>query len=437
MLQVCPEFTNAVILREPVPHAVSLMAEARYRYVRQLIFRHNITSWQPPAWNLTWWETLGPALVGSYSTRTLIGRASFCRSAANMTQQQLSEGMLSLLSFDLVMTLSRSNEIDLMISSLLGWPALNFSSQPAGRVRDMAAMLSLGEEPLEMMGRRLQADNGWPISPGQYTSKPMRNEGLQSAVAPNGTFATDLDFSGTRMMLEVSSADHASGNQGARSAFDDAGELDADGSKGLKTDAAAGGNGNGLGSNDYAKDLSSDAQFNAAAAALDEPLEESPPEPAIDPEVLAAEGAVEVVRNSWLEREARLRGYSNYSADLLAIQEPVVEHTGRRSRHGAHIIKVVVTRSGQNETEVWHAFPRHGFAFVESDMNRLERLTWVDAALFDFADVLLDLDVGMLASLLDSFHYRRKMKAVLTTYTACGFAGMMPVEKTTQTTVAA
>lgn len=52
--QVCPEFLNAVILREPVPHAISLLAEVQYRYVRQLVLRRNITAWAPPAWNLTW-----------------------------------------------------------------------------------------------------------------------------------------------------------------------------------------------------------------------------------------------------------------------------------------------------------------------------------------------------------------------------------------------
>lgn len=52
--QVCPEFLNAVILREPVPHVVSLLAEAKYRYVRQLRYKHHISEWEPPAWNLTW-----------------------------------------------------------------------------------------------------------------------------------------------------------------------------------------------------------------------------------------------------------------------------------------------------------------------------------------------------------------------------------------------
>jgi len=100
----------------------------------------------------------------------------------------------------------------------------------------------------------------------------------------------------------------------------------------------------------------------------------SSPDPDVEPEVLAAAGAVEVVRNSWLEREARLRGFSNYSAALLVIKEPVIQHTEQKSRHGAHIIEVVVTGKGQNGSEMWHAFPRHGFAFVESDMTRLREV---------------------------------------------------------------
>eukprot|EP00775_Hariotina_reticulata_P010469 gene10469-10627_t len=433
--QVCSEFVNAVILREPVPHAVSLMAEVRYRYVRQLVYRHNITSWQPSAWNLTWWETLGPALVGGYSTRTLIGRASFCRSAANMTQQQLSEGMLSLLSFDLVMTLNRPYDIDMMISSLLGWPARNFSNQPAGRVRDAAPLLSLGEEDLMPLGRRLQADNSWPIQTGQYSSGLMQSEGLEPAAAPNSIFATDAGFSGTRIMLAASSADHNDRNKPVGMASDDKTEPGQDARRGKRRDATADARYEGVEQDDE-DDESSDELFNAAAAALDEPLEDASHEPAVAPEVLAAAGAVEVVSKSWLEREAGLRGFTNVSAALLVIKAPMVQHTEQKSRHGAHLVKVVVTRNGINETEVWHAFPRHGFAFAESDLNRLEKLTWVDAALFNFADVLLDLDVGMLASLLDSFHYRKKMKGVASTYTACGFAGMMPVVRATQADVA-
>eukprot|EP00878_Enallax_costatus_P034486 GHUV01038242.1.p1 GENE.GHUV01038242.1~~GHUV01038242.1.p1 ORF type:complete len:424 (+),score=115.05 GHUV01038242.1:165-1436(+) len=131
--QVCHDFLNAIILREPVPHVISLLAEVRFRYERQLTLK-NITSWQTPAWNVSWWEALGPALVGNYATRSLIGRQSFCRSAGNMDSKDLAQAVHSLLSFDMVMTLKRAKDIDLLVTAMLGWTARNFSSQPATRV---------------------------------------------------------------------------------------------------------------------------------------------------------------------------------------------------------------------------------------------------------------------------------------------------------------
>jgi len=187
--------------------------------------------------------------------------------------------MLSLLSFDLVMTLSRPYDIDLLISSLLGWPARNFSSQPAGRVRDVASVMTLGEEHLEFLGRRLQADNSWPISSGGHTLQPMHNEGLEPAAAPNSIFATNAGFSSTRMMLAVSSADSASGNQDEASDSDDEEEPDDNGRRRAKRDTLAEGlladveedDDDGV---DNESDESSDELFDAAAAALDKPLED-------------------------------------------------------------------------------------------------------------------------------------------------------------------
>jgi hypothetical protein len=118
------------------------MAEVKYRYVRQMAVKHNIHSWQPSAWNLTWWGELGPALVGNYATRTLLGRQSFCRSAGNMSDPQLQQATDALLRFDVVMTLGRSHDIDLVITTLLGWPARNFSSQPGARVREVSVDLA-------------------------------------------------------------------------------------------------------------------------------------------------------------------------------------------------------------------------------------------------------------------------------------------------------
>jgi hypothetical protein len=135
--QVCPQFTNVIILRKPVPHVVSLLAEVRYRYNRQLRTLLGVRSWQPPGWNLPWWEEFGPALVGSYATRTLAGRNAFCERADALRESHAAAALDALMGFDVVATLNRPDDIDLTVSALLGWPARKFSSQPAFRVRSM------------------------------------------------------------------------------------------------------------------------------------------------------------------------------------------------------------------------------------------------------------------------------------------------------------
>jgi hypothetical protein len=79
--------------------------------------------------------------------------------------------------------------------------------------------------------------------------------------------------------------------------------------------------------------------------------------------------------------------------------------------------------------ELWHAFPAHGVALSSTDMKRLEVLTALDARLVRTADVLLDLDTVWLRSLLGSAHYRKRMHTVADTHAACGFAGMLPLNR--------
>lgn len=169
--------------------------------------------------------------------------------------------------------------------------------------------------------------------------------------------------------------------------------------------------------------------FEQAAAAFDLPFDEPPP-PALPPEVLEVQAAVALVRASWLERQARLLGFHNatIAAAAGALQEPRIEHQELRSRHGAHI--VVVGFDGSEEA--WHAFPRHEFAFVEQDMRRLEGLTRIDFELFNLADIVLDLDAAWLRALLAHPHHRRKVTSVSVTYTACGFAGIIPSSEQAQ-----
>jgi hypothetical protein len=399
-LQACPDFLNAIVLRQPVPHAISLMAEVKFRYTRQLQTK-NITSWTPPAWNLTWWETLGPALVGNYATRTLVGRESFCRSAANISSAELVKAADALMGFDMIMTLDRAAEIDLLVSSLLGWPAKKFSGQPAKRVRTVTQQLAAPSLGLSL--RRLKAEGA----------------ALAAALdAAGSSSSSDSAAVGLDALAEAVGQIQGYDRQDSGAA--------ASGSSGIL----------GLDEDDDDDDYAGDAQFNAAhmafeetAAQFDLPYDEPPP-PALPPEVLEVQAAVALVRSSWLERQARLLGFWNatVAAAAGALQEPRIEHQPERSEHGAHLVRVGF--DGSEET--WHSFPRHEFAFVQQDVQRLEGLTRIDAELFKLADLMLDLDAVWLRALLVHPHYKRKLRRLSDTYTACGFAGIMPASEHAQ-----
>lgn len=479
-LQVCPEFTNAIILREPVPHVVSLLAEVKYRYVRQLAVRHNITSWQPPAWNLTWWETLGPALVGNYATRSLIGRDSFCRSAGNMTRHQLSLAVDSLLGFDLVMTLDRARDIDLLVSTLLGWPARSFSSQPASRVRAVRPKtVMLNWHVPENEGGKDAAGQGRSggRSEGQQQQKQQQ---LQQSLG--GGLSLWLVMPDSRRRSSSSSS--APVSQAVRSPFrvmlqqllsgllrrfsrtPTVGKARSDNVTSTTTTTTTSSSSSSSRENlldpdevDYSAgddtgDAVSDAEFEQMAAAMatfkvpDPPTAAAPP--AIAEEVLEAEAAVALVKTSWQERQAQLWGVKSVRDLGQLLPRPLVQHIGETDEHGAYLVRVITTVSAEAATsrlllgnsikggsdiiggEMWHAFPRHNVAFAASDMSKLEQLTRLDQELVRTADLLLDLDSIWLRSLLHSHHHRKRMKSAASTYTACGFAGMMPLSDTVQ-----
>ncbi|WIA08609.1 hypothetical protein OEZ85_008038 [Tetradesmus obliquus] len=333
--QVCHQFSNAIILRQPVPHVVSLLAEVKFRYVRQLAIWHNITSWQPPAWDISWWEKFGPALVGNYATRTLVGRESFCRSAANMSSADLAQAVNALMGFDMVMTLDRAKDIDLL-----------------------------------------------------QQQQQQQHPAAGSAAADEGDYSDDDDDDGESLTDEEFAL------------------------------AAA----------------KMYAPHPAAGAGAPPP----PPPPAVPKEVVEADAAVALVTRVWLERQVQLAGFPSIAAAGSQLPpRPEVTYMQQQDAHGALLVRVSLA-PGANETrsnpqqEVWHAFPRHGFAFPAADMARLEQLTTLDSQLVATADLLLDLDTAWLQSLLHSHHYRKRMKSVATTYTACGFSGMMPLTDTVQ-----
>ncbi|KAF8072660.1 aspS [Scenedesmus sp. PABB004] len=489
--RVCPQFTNAIILRQPVPHVVSLLAEVKFRYVRQLRTWHNITAWAPPGWNLTWWETLGPALVGNYATRTLVGREAFCRSAANTSAPDLGAATEALLGFDLVMTLDRPRHIDLLVAALLGWPARKFSAQPPSRVKELEPRRQLIAAP----------DAGAPGSLSMFS--------FDQGDWPHATAAAP-EPAGDRGGGGGGSGSGSSGRSGGGGSTPPATRLG-------KWLLPAPGAGSGVGGllaalvgqsprappaaapprspprwssddGDYEEEEDdddsdggvavSDEEFDAAAAAFyarshAPPLPPPPPPPPSVPRgVLEAAAALSLVSASWKERAAAELGFPNVTAAAGRLPAaPEVRHMQTLDSHGAHLV-LVLPPAGQQEGgsgggsggsggssdgsssggssggggggssassgggsglggggvgELWHAFPRHGFAFTSADMARLEALTALDARLVETADLLLDLDATWVQALLASHHYRKRMQALASTFTACGFSGMMPL----------
>ncbi|KAF6264463.1 hypothetical protein COO60DRAFT_1698288 [Scenedesmus sp. NREL 46B-D3] len=325
--QVCPDFMNAIVLRQPVPHAISLMAEVKFRYSRQLQVK-NITSWTPPAWNLTWWETLGPALVGNYATRTLVGRESFCRSAANMSTAELVKAADALLGFDMVMTLHRAAEIDLLVSSLLGWQARKFSGQPAKRVRTVTQAPVPPSVGLSL--RRLKAEGAAMAAPAAAAAGGSSSGGGSGSVGISAL----AEAVGQVQGQDLQSAEVAPFSSSVSSSSKGGRDADRDGSSMVSGSYE-----------DEDEDETGDEQSTAARVAFEQAaapfnlLDEEPP-PALPPEVLEVQAAVALVRASWLERQARLLGYWNatFAAAAGALHEPLIEHQPQRSKHGAHIV---------------------------------------------------------------------------------------------------
>lgn len=483
--QVCSEFLNTVILREPVPHVISIMAEVKYRYVRQMAVKHRIHSWQPTAWNLTWWETLGPALVGNYATRTLLGRESLCRSAANMGKQQLADAMDSLLSFDMVMTLGRSQDIDLVITTMLGWPARNFSSQPGARVREVSVDLATKGE--VAVGDSKASKGALSTSRHLlYVDDDFGNED-GSSISGNFSITGEVVSAHGRSLLEdkphAESAQHKAGQQqghkaGKRSrgglllrrrkgkrhahakgqkaagAAAAAGALATAHAAAEASSAAAAGHGPSTGHpvsratggvvinhrqqkpaqalsmpaiNLSSKD--SDSSGGAAAAHLHDGAAATTVSFNMSSKQLEQQAAVMLVTTTWYERQAEMLGVRDKPSVVAATGQPHIEHTGQRSKHGAHVIKVTYHDKHHNQkTEQWHSFPRHTFAFLEADVTRLEKLTQMDTQVYQTADLMFNLDTVWLQAMLSNSHYRKKLRTLAATYTSCGFAGMIPVD---------
>jgi hypothetical protein len=406
------------------------MAEAKFRYVRQMATKHSITNWQPTAWNLTWWETLGPALVGNYATRTLLGRESLCRSAANMGHEQLDGAVDALMSFDMVMTLGRSTDIDLVITTMLGWPARNFSSQPGARVREVSVELatkgqvavgdSKASKGSTATARHLLMIDGDSSSNVTSSSSSSEEEELsgrgRSLLATNHVKRGLKNQGGMRKRLHGVNM-HRKKLHGARSVV-----KRGKASRRLKKGVADGG-----GQQPLQEDPAAAAGANSGSAAA------APAATALGTNMTAKEleqqAALMLVSTTWHELQAEMRGVTTKSAVWAVTGQPRFELTGQRDKHGAHLVMVhYMNKQRIQESQVWHSFPRHTFAFLASDIERLERLTNLDLQVYYTADLMFNLDSVWLQTMLSSSHYRKKLRALAATHTSCGFAGMIPVD---------
>jgi len=462
------------------------MAEVKYRYVRQMAVKHNIHNWQPTAWNLTWWEALGPALVGNYATRTLLGRESLCRSASNMGQQQLSDALDALLSFDMVMTLGRSQDIDLVITTLLGWPARNFSSQPGARVREVSVDLAtkgevaVGDSKASKGGTAtsrhlLQLNDESDSSSPDSEDIPTHGRSLLAAMQRKGNMqqqhhgqqrgpraqggqqrqpqGTGKKAAGKQLGLlkKKLGARHHAARQGegpkpgaaARNGVEGphkaAGQHAAAphlvASHVLHPRPVAAPHGSAATSGLSTSPLTpAPAGSGAAAAPVGGPAPEQPVAATgvvatLSPKQLEQQAAVMLVSTTWHERQAELLGVLDKAAVWALTGEPHILHTGERSKHGAHLVQVTfANKQRQQVTETWHSFPRHTFAFLDTDIAKLEALTDMDTQVYRTADLMFNLDTVWIQAMLSNSHYRKKMKTVASTYTSCGFAGMIPVD---------
>jgi len=221
-----------------------------------------------------------------------------------------------------------------------------------------------------LAGSRTSNANGAPYNDrqdrGAYND---RKEGAYSERSDAAGAAEELEQAPTQASAATSAPD--TGSSSSSSWFGMGGWHGRSSSGGEERDSSSA-NGSSTGPDD---ENASDDMFEQAAAELDIPFEEPPPPPAVPPEVLAAAGAVSLVRSSWLERQALRTAATNSSAGEPALLEPLVEYIHLKDQYGAHLVQVKAGGPDSNETELWHAFPRHAFAFTHEDMAHLERLT--------------------------------------------------------------
>lgn len=383
-----------MVVREPLSEAVSLMGEVIQVYYR-LLRRRFMDSWQPPRWDLSWWQRWAPVVISSYSTRTMLGPHAFCppadalafsdtprtvmaergawvlpagyvNSAASwaddgwlyLSQEDIQSALESLYRFDLVLELGSPDLIDITTSKLLGWSTERFSKQ--GRERSTIAPKALSWQELEYLAAQM----------------PPETRPQQQHAASLADHHTSLEPDvARRMMAEV----------WVRRAYRDAGEM-------------------------YVITPLLPSQTRQQMPAAD-----------------AVRAAQQVLQKANHSRITVLDsgGFSGGQV-VVKVEEPAQAAAGEHSAAAGRATLGAQDEAGK-QIQFYHVWPKHGVVLDEQQYEVLLKLTAADQQLHQHASVLQLLDAAWLTVVGQMRGYLKLVRELgrdMEDEVGCGFAGL-------------
>ena len=112
--EVCPQFVNLVILRNPISRCVS-----NIMHLHQMFIWNNASDRFPTTF--AGLAGLAPRVVNNMYTRTLLGQRVFKLPYDAITEQHLQAAKLKLLQFDVLLLLEEPDKNDVLLQRMLGW----------------------------------------------------------------------------------------------------------------------------------------------------------------------------------------------------------------------------------------------------------------------------------------------------------------------------
>lgn len=438
-MQVCDEFTNVVLVREAMSEAVSLMTEVSLVYTR-LLKQQRVLGWQPPKWDLTWWQQWAPIVVSSYSTRTLLGTAAYCPTAvqpagamiaaqtidsshpssssssrvmlstnstatttsgsgvgggpmlAPLSSEDVHRALQVLASFDAVLDLGSLQLMDASLAKVLGWSGQTYSAAQQRRLAQ--ALYVPAWEHLELLARQ-QAPKPPPQAPPRgngniiVRQRPKRNTdvGRRPSTSPARQGHQGLHSSTTS--AAAAAAGH--GMSGTNSNVHDTAELDA------------------------VRRMIAEVHVRAVYSSVGLPHVLMPIAPQVPlPKVAPAAVA------------AAITALSNVRHSQL-----IVHNTSDGAGEWHLVVQLQLGRAGRglnsktaNSAAVYHVWPRHGVVLTVEQYNQLLDSTAADAVLHRHGRTMQLLDVAWVSLLAEQRKVRKMLLAVQEEVQAsCGFAG--------------